>query len=101
MCGFLVQFSSESDDFKNFETANNLLEHRGPDNTGYYKLAENCKFGFKRLAILDLDSSANQPMLDHENKYVIVFNGEIYNFTQLRNEIAQLGGVFKTSHSDT
>ena len=101
MCGFLVQFSSKSHDFKNFETANNLLENRGPDNTGYYKFDENCKFGFKRLSILDLDTSANQPMLDHEDRYVIVFNGEIYNFTQLRNEITQLGGKFKTSHSDT
>ena len=58
MCGFLVQFSSESEDFKNFEKANNLLENRGPDNTGYYNFSDNCKFGFKRLSILDLDTSA-------------------------------------------
>ena len=101
MCGFLVQFSPESDDFKNFEKANNLLENRGPDNTGYYNISDNCKFGFKRLSILDLDTSANQPMLDQDNRYVIVFNGEIYNFSQLRNEITQSGGTFKTSHSDT
>jgi asparagine synthase (glutamine-hydrolysing) len=101
MCGFLVQFSKESGDFKNFEDANNLLEHRGPDNTDYYQISDNCKFGFKRLSILDLDSSANQPMVDHENRYVIVFNGEIYNFKQLRNEIQQYGGKFITSHSDT
>ena len=101
MCGFLVQFSMESSDFTKFEDANNLLEHRGPDNTDYYQISDNCKFGFKRLSILDLDASANQPMVDHENRYVIVFNGEIYNFKQLRNEIQQYGGKFITSHSDT
>ena len=101
MCGFLVQFSQKNDDFNNFEIANDLLDKRGPDSTGYYKDSENHKFGFKRLSILDLDASANQPMVDHQNRYVIVFNGEVYNFKQLRNEIEQSGGSFLTSHSDT
>ena len=101
MCGFLVQFSQKDDDFNNFEIANDLLDKRGPDSTGYYKDSENHKFGFKRLSILDLDASANQPMVDHQNRYVIVFNGEVYNFKQLRNEIEQSGGSFLTSHSDT
>jgi len=101
MCGFLVQFSQKDDDFNNFEIANDLLDKRGPDSTGYYKDSQNHKFGFKRLSILDLDASANQPMVDHQNRYVIVFNGEVYNFKQLRNEIEQSGGSFLTSHSDT
>ena len=101
MCGFLVQFSKERKDFTNFEDANNLLEHRGPDNTDYYQISDNCKFGFKRLSILDLDASANQPMVDNDDRYVIVFNGEIYNSQQLRNKLQQYGGKFITSHSDT
>ena len=101
MCGFLVQFSQKNDDFNYFEEANDLLNNRGPDSTGYYKDSEKYKFGFKRLSILDLDVSANQPMVDYQDKYIIVFNGEVYNFKQLRNEIEQLGGKFKTSHSDT
>ncbi len=101
MCGFLVQFSQKNDDFNHFEAANDLLNNRGPDSTGYYKDSEKYKFGFKRLSILDLDVSANQPMVDYQDKYIIVFNGEVYNFKQLRNEIEQLGGEFKTSHSDT
>ena len=101
MCGFLVQFSQKNDDFNHFEEANDLLNNRGPDSTGYYKDSEKYKFGFKRLSILDLDVSANQPMVDYQDEYIIVFNGEVYNFKQLRNEIGQLGGKFKTSHSDT
>ena len=101
MCGFLVQFSHQDKDFSDFEVANNLLEKRGPDSTGYYNDEDNYKFGFKRLSILDLDASANQPMVDHQNRHVIVFNGEIYNFDRLRNEITQSGGKFLTSHSDT
>ena len=101
MCGFLIQFSHQDEDFSDFEVANNLLEKRGPDSTGYYNDEDNYKFGFKRLSILDLDASANQPMVDHQNRHVIVFNGEIYNFDRLRNEITQSGGKFLTSHSDT
>ena len=101
MCGFLVQFSPNIQDFKSFETANDMLDSRGPDSTKYIENNENYKFGFKRLSILDLDPLADQPMTDHENKFVIVFNGEIYNFDSLRNEILQSGGRFLTSHSDT
>ena len=101
MCGFLVQFSPNIQDFKSFETANDMLDSRGPDSTKYIENDENYKFGFKRLSILDLDPLADQPMTDHENKFVIVFNGEIYNFDSLRNEILQSGGRFLTSHSDT
>ena len=101
MCGFLVQFSQKDDDFNNFEIANDLLEHRGPDSTKYIESKDNFKFGFKRLSILDLDSSANQPMIDHEKRYIIVFNGEIYNFNTLRSEIEQFRRNFLTSHSDT
>ena len=101
MCGFLVQFSKENKNFQNFELANDLLEHRGPDSTKYIESKENYKFGFKRLSILDLDSSADQPMVDNEKNYTIVFNGKIYNFNSLRSEIEKSGGKFLTSHSDT
>lgn len=101
MCGFLVQFSKENKNFQNFELANDLLEHRGPDSTKYIESKENFKFGFKRLSILDLDSSADQPMVDSQKNYIIVFNGEIYNFNTLRSEIKNSGGKFLTSHSDT
>ena len=53
------------------------------------------------MSILDLDDSANQPMVDNDDRYVIVFNGEIYNSQQLRNKLQQYGGKFITSHSDT
>ena len=63
MCGFLVQFSKENKNFQNFELANDLLEHRGPDSTKYIESKENFKFGFKRLSILDLDSQLTNQWL--------------------------------------
>ena len=94
MCGFLVQFSKENKNFQNFELANDLLEHRGPDSTKYIENKENFKFGFKRLSILDLDSSVDQPMVDSQKNYIIVFNGEYTISIPLRSEIKNSGGKF-------
>jgi len=104
VCGYLVHFSSEKTNKENFYEANETLHNRGPDDTGY--LFENydnthASFGFKRLSILDLNENANQPMQDESKDYSIVFNGEIYNFKELRTELEKKGSKFKTSHSDT
>ena len=88
MCGFLVNISSNETNQEEFKNLNNLLHSRGPDNTSYHnEKFENgitTTFGFKRLAILDLNDTANQPMEDNLKKFLIVFNGEIYNFKELR-----------------
>jgi asparagine synthase (glutamine-hydrolysing) len=76
--------------------------HRGPDDSGFFA-SENSPgvmFGFRRLAILDLSSDGHQPMLDEARRNVIVFNGEIYNFAELRRELEGLGETFR-SKSDT
>lgn len=75
-----------------------VLYHRGPDDHGYF-LEQNIGLGFRRLSIIDL-SGGHQPMANEDDTVHIVFNGEIYNFRELRGELEQSGHVFRTS-SDT
>ncbi|MEC5171968.1 asparagine synthase (glutamine-hydrolyzing) [Chryseobacterium nepalense] len=74
------------------------MSHRGPDAEGFY-LHQNLGLGHRRLSIIDVSESANQPFF-LEEKYVLVFNGAIYNFIELRKELLQNGYSFKTT-SDT
>lgn len=74
------------------------LNHRGPDDFGLEK-DENFTLGFNRLAILDLSVQGHQPMYDASGRYVIVFNGEIYNYKELRS--SELFGVKFSSETDT
>ena len=62
------------------------MTHRGPDAEGVYN-ADNVLFGHRRLSIIDLSTNANQPFFDTNNRYVIVFNGEIYNYKEVKLEI--------------
>ena len=73
------------------------MQHGGPDDHGVYadKNASVC-LGNRRLAILDLSSSGHQPMLSHKEDVVITYNGEIYNYLQIRTELINLGYIFKT-----
>ena len=71
--------------------------HRGPDADGAW--ASECKkivFGHRRLAILDLSSAGIQPMTDTSGQFIITFNGEIYNYLELKAELRDLGSVFQT-----
>ena len=78
-----------------------LLSHRGPDDSGYFEAAESLVFLIhRRLSIIDTSSAGHQPMVDAERKLTIVYNGEIYNYRELRQELTSQGHVF-TSHSDT
>jgi len=74
------------------------ITHRGPDDEGYY-LDGPLGFGFRRLSIIDL-SGGHQPMSDREGTIWVIFNGEIYNFRELRQELESFGHVFRTN-SDT
>ena len=75
-----------------------LLRHRGPDDEGYF-LEGGIGLGFRRLAIIDL-SGGRQPMANEDGALQVVFNGEIYNFRDLRSQLQQQGHIFQTS-SDT
>ena len=79
----------------------NSLHHRGPDDSGTWTDAETgIALGHQRLAIIDLSPEGHQPMHSVCGRYVISFNGEVYNYKALRNELAWLGHKFR-GHSDT
>ena len=76
-----------------------VIAHRGPDGEGIWT-EQNVGLAHRRLAIIDLSTSANQPMCNEDGSVWITFNGEIYNFGELRNELEGQGHIFRT-HSDT
>ncbi|HEX3935349.1 MAG TPA: asparagine synthetase B, partial [Puia sp.] len=65
---------------------NDTMSHRGPDADGFF-IEEGIALGHRRLSILDLSSAANQPFTDASGRYVMVFNGEIYNFQEIRKKL--------------
>jgi asparagine synthase (glutamine-hydrolysing) len=77
------------------------LAHRGPDDSGYWvDSARGVYLGHRRLSILDL-AGGHQPMVTSDGDLIVIFNGEIYNFAELRAELAGRGYRFQTDHSDT
>ena len=101
MCGILgyISFKNKKIDKKYFEHALNLQIHRGPDDSGIYE-GNNFIFGHRRLSIIDLDSHAKQPMISEDGHYILVFNGEIYNYFELKKNLIRKGYKFYTL-SDT
>lgn len=77
------------------------LSHRGPDDAGFW-VDEKCgvALGHRRLSIIDQSQHGHQPMVSHNHRFVMAYNGEIYNFRQLQGDLSQLGAHF-TGHSDT
>jgi asparagine synthase (glutamine-hydrolysing) len=75
------------------------LSHRGPD-YGSFKIYKNVALGHRRLSIIDLSDFANQPLVCDQNRFSLVFNGEIYNYKEIRKQLVEKGVVFQTN-SDT
>ena len=105
MCGisgFYLSKKSHSHDFltKEIKKMSNALTHRGPDACGIWvNQKEKIYFGHRRLSIIDLSKRANQPMKSYNERYVIIFNGEIYNFLELKNLLKE--NVNFKDNSDT
>src|SRR5512146_253625 len=78
---------------------NRITRNRGPDDCGVYT-DENVSLGHNRLSIIDLSENGHQPMSNEDGTVWIVFNGEVYNFQELREELVSKGHVFK-SNTDT
>lgn len=91
ICGFLNNGYSQNDLFE----MNQTISHRGPDDEGYY-FDEKIALAQKRLSIIDLSSLGRQPMSDRDNKITITFNGEIYNYQEIKEELLSEGYVFET-----
>src|ERR1700758_4915460 len=101
MCGICGQFNFRDPApvrRADIEAMTRSIAHRGPDDEGFY-IAGPLGFGFRRLSIIDL-AGGHQPMSDQNECVWVVFNGEIYNFLELRRELATYGYVFRTN-SDT
>lgn len=87
MCGFtgLVGFGNNTEDVRKMTQR---IAHRGPDAEGWWN-DDVCSLGHRRLSIIDLSEAANQPMISHCGRYVMAYNGEIYNFRQIRDELGR------------
>ena len=107
MCGFagfMTQDSFDSSAAKSQLTKMcDAITHRGPDDYGYWTdPTKKIAFGHRRLSILDLSEMGSQPMRSHSNRWVIIFNSEIYNHLDLRSELAdQNRSPDWRGHSDT
>ncbi len=103
MCGIIgLMTKIKEDPFTlgaKIEKSLELINYRGPDDSGIY-FAENVVLGHVRLSILDLSEAAHQPMLDSSEQYAIAYNGEVYNFKDLKKSLQAQGHVFH-SQSDT
>lgn len=101
MCGIVgkINFNNQKITSEEIAEMNKVLSHRGPNNEGIF-LQGNIGLGHKRLSIMDLSPAGHQPMSDETKKIWIVFNGEIYNFQELKKELSEDGCQFK-SQTDT
>ncbi|MEG0679028.1 MAG: asparagine synthetase B, partial [Carnobacterium sp.] len=103
MCGFVGYLSNEKEQLVRnqkelVQKMNQSIIHRGPDEEGYY-VDEFISLGFRRLSIIDIEHG-HQPLSYEQERYWIIFNGEIYNYIELRDELVVKGYTFQTE-SDT
>ena len=104
MCGFIGKISNQNFDKNYLNELNQVIECRGPDskkNISYLNNEKYHQYIFNRLAILDLNENADQPMISQQNGNLLMFNGEIFNHEELKAYLLNKGAVFNTSHSDT
>ena len=98
MCGFVGFIDKKKSKKKIIKDMADIIAHRGPDSDGYY-VGDECALGFRRLSIIDLDGGT-QPIYNEDNNMIITFNGEIYNYKEIREKLIKKGHKFRTE-SDT
>ena len=102
MCGFAGFFDTDAvayDRTAVLEAMSEAIAHRGPDSAGSYEDGA-VSLGFRRLSIIDL-AGGDQPIVTEDGRYVIVFNGEIYNHREIRAELEEKHGIKFRTNSDT
>jgi asparagine synthase (glutamine-hydrolysing) len=97
MCGIIGIIAQNAEKYKN---AVDKISHRGPDSSGYYT-QENLLLGHSRLSIQDLSENGNQPMYSADGRYIIIFNGEIYNHKEIRKELLSEISFKSTGDTET
>jgi asparagine synthase (glutamine-hydrolysing) len=97
MCGLCLSVNDSAVDIRRLTEC---IKHRGPDSTGFY-MDSHVACGFNRLAIIDSDPLSDQPMLDASRRYLLLFNGEIYNHNKLRDELEARHQIRFATRSDT
>jgi len=103
VCGFLCIYNSAGKlkgSEKRIRAAGRLLKHRGPDDEGFY-MDDHFGVHFSRLSIMDPSDLGHQPMISDDGRFVLVFNGEIYNAFELRKELKDKNHSFRSTSSDT
>jgi len=102
-CGFISTHAiSEQQCLPIINRMNDAIIHRGPDDSGaWFDEAYGVVLGHRRLSILDLSPAGHQPMVSASGRFVIAFNGEIYNFQEIRAELEKVGKFNWRGHSDT
>ncbi|MBY0146505.1 asparagine synthase (glutamine-hydrolyzing) [Neobacillus niacini] len=103
MCGFIGCVHDKEQNYRDeqkqlFKNMNDIITHRGPDDDGFY-YDDHIQFGFRRLSIIDIECG-HQPLTYENERYWIIFNGEVYNYVELREELLKEGLEFATN-SDT
>ncbi len=98
MCGFVgfADTKLKIDRLQIIENMSDTIVHRGPDSASKYS-DDNVTLGFRRLKIIDLSDQGNQPIYNEDSSCVLVFNGEIYNFQELRVDLEKKGHLFKSN----
>jgi len=101
MCGIAGQLNFDDSPVSPtiLKKMTDVIKHRGPDGEGHW-IEQNVGFGHRRLSILDLSPAGHQPMMSSDHRYVLTYNGEIYNFRELRTELESKGYWFR-SHTDS
>lgn len=101
MCGIagIIHINGNPIDANALQACTDALAHRGPNASGFF-ISNNVGLGHRRLSVIDLNVSANQPFLSDDKQVALVFNGEIYNFKELKKDLQLKGHSFKTN-SDT
>ena len=95
MCGFVGFTGTLENRADIIKRMADRIIHRGPDMEGYHVGEDGITLGFRRLSIIDLSDGA-QPMYNEDGSVVVTFNGEIYNFMELRDKLIACGHVFRT-----
>lgn len=95
MCGFTGFVSNSIPDIDALRAMANTIRHRGPDDEGFFT-DDRCGIAHRRLSIIDL-ANGHQPMISDDGRYVLVYNGEVYNFQELRTQLMDEGVFFATN----